>query len=105
MGTEEFMPTSTDRRPATKSKADQGGATTRTQAAFTLAAAAFLAALTGCVDPGARSTYYGPVPAGEEVVYGNPDSSRAGLTISVESDFYGPLEPYGEWMEIDGYGR
>ncbi|HLH57141.1 MAG TPA: DUF6600 domain-containing protein, partial [Verrucomicrobiae bacterium] len=29
----------------------------------------------------------------------------AGLQINSPTDFYGPLEPYGGWVDVSGYGR
>jgi len=50
---------------------------------------------------------YAPPPqqpdyAPEPVVYSSPAPV---VEITVESDFYQPLESYGTWVDIDGYGR
>ncbi|MEO6995595.1 MAG: DUF6600 domain-containing protein [Lacunisphaera sp.] len=68
-----------------------------------LAAAAFLAALSGCVvSDSPPVTYVEPAPP-QEVVYSAAPSGE--VTITADADFYEPLSPYGEWVEVDGYGR
>ena len=102
------MRTHSEGSPATKSTAEHGRAATRLRPAAILALAALLSALSGCVDSGersSRSTYYRSAPAGAGDEYGDQSYSRDGVMIQVESDFYAPLDPYGDWVEIDGYGR
>jgi hypothetical protein len=73
-----------------------------------LALSALLAMLTGCVvsDQGPPPVVYeGPPQGGDEVVYTDPGAPEGDVVITSDSDFYGPLEPYGEWVEVDGYGR
>ena len=63
-------------------------------------------ALTGCTayvqtEPGVA---YSPGPL-YEAPPPEPPSPPAAVEITVASDFYQPLESYGTWVDIDGYGR
>lgn len=47
-----------------------------------------------------------PVAPPPPVVYAEPSPDPAPVVeIGVESDFYQPLNPYGRWVEVEGYGR
>jgi hypothetical protein len=71
--------------------------------------AAVVGTLAGCTayvespPPPPMVTYEAPPPPSEPApVYA---ASADGVVIVAESDFYQPLAVYGEWVEVDGYGR
>jgi hypothetical protein len=81
-----------------------------------LVGTALLGTLAGCASyvdqPSARGGYYQEVPAPREVVYVQPPAVQVeasggsvGVSIHSESDFYGPLTPYGRWEVVGSYGR
>ena len=65
--------------------------------------AVVLAGCTTYVERPAPHTLYVPQPP-PPVVY-EPDAEAPVVVIQAESDFYGPLSPYGEWIDVPGYGR
>ena len=76
---------------------------------------ALLGALTSCttyVDPPrSQGGYYQQPPPPREVYVAPPavqvevSAGPAEVTIRSENDFYEPLNPYGRWEVVGGYGR
>jgi len=79
-----------------------------------------IAALAGCttyVESPPPAAVYAPPPVAEQpppaVVYAPPPpayvapqpADAAVVTIQTASDFYEPLNPYGEWVTVGSYGR
>jgi hypothetical protein len=71
-----------------------------------------LAALTGCTtyvvqQPESPTADTPPPPPPEPVVVQEAPAPApaAAVVIQSDGDFYQPLSPYGQWVDVDGYGR
>jgi hypothetical protein len=73
----------------------------------TLGAAAIL--LSGCVTyvetPSQPQPVLADAPAEPVPDYVEPSADPSVVVIQSESDFYGPLDPYGRWVVVADYGR
>lgn len=74
-------------------------------------AALGLAFLVGCTVSATGPTAYeaGPPPspptAPDYAPAASDDANGTDVVINEDSDFYQPLEPYGVWFDVPGYGR
>jgi len=85
------------------------------------AAAVLAGLLTGCTTyvaapppPPAQPVYVAPpppqpvvevVPTAPPPVYVSPAAPDQGIVMQAASDFYEPLQAYGQWIDVPGYGR
>ena len=73
-------------------------------------AAVLMAALTGCTtyvvqQPEPQPAYVPPPPPEPAPVVVEPAPPPAVVVIQRDDDFYQPLSPYGQWVDVGPYGR